>query len=167
MKQTTSSPFVYRLTSERVHSTITIGVPTLISLVVPVAASMCLISVPVAFRLCSLQCCACVLCLYCLAQLFIKRMPDWLWVSATDGGFFYLHSFSVTANSCNLKTPLSNPPRVICTPARLFLRPDQPRSPACTRGLLLQLIADFTTTAISTAQHAVYVIEYTDCEIHA
>ena len=94
MKQTTSSPFVYRLTSERVHSTITIGVPTLISLVVPVAASMCLISVPVAFRLCSLQCCACVLCLYCLAQLFIKRMPDWLWVSATDGGFLFAQFFS-------------------------------------------------------------------------
>ncbi len=38
LKRTTSSPIAYRLTSERVHSTIIIGVPTLISFFLPLLA---------------------------------------------------------------------------------------------------------------------------------
>jgi hypothetical protein len=38
LKQTTSSPFAHRLTSERVCSTIVVGVPALISFLVPLSA---------------------------------------------------------------------------------------------------------------------------------
>jgi len=41
LKQTTSSPFAYRLTSERVRSTITVGVPALISFVPCLLLPLC------------------------------------------------------------------------------------------------------------------------------
>jgi len=40
LKRTTSSSFAYRLTSERVRSTIIIGVPAFISFVVPVSVPL-------------------------------------------------------------------------------------------------------------------------------
>ena len=157
MKRTTSSPFAYRHTSERVRSTIIVGVPAFISFVVCLCLCLFVVSVDAVLyayacvvlsgdAVVSVCCCASVVVpVVALSAVVVLTLVSPFFACSAC---FALHSYLSTVS----KKPVKNGFSVICA---VFRRVSVPQHTAAERtSAAQQNAAADVYPSISAAQHS-------------